>query len=442
MKKIIVYALLAAVVVTALAYPELTASTAVETATVVRRDIRAWVSDRARTSLPDTHRITMPLSGRVLPITIEEGDTVAADQVVAQLEDADLRSAVASAHAEIGVLDAQIAAQQKRAIEDLTLVEYTSVAEAVDRVIDAARQKVKASEARVDFAQWWLDSTRKAYETNSISAETFRQAQLEMAESDVGLSSDKMITDALIALRVAMNVYPGLVREWLDLKKQNERGLRRQREAAEIRLEQAERDLARAPITSPVDGIVLQRWISTSSYLAAGTALMEIGEPDRLEITVDVLSQDAQFIHPGLAAEISGLAAEPMPAVVARVKPAAFTQLSSLGVEQQRVGVILKFEDEGFAGHNIGVGYRARARIFTAIAHDALTVPRRALVRGPGQEWRVFREADGRAVMSVVEIGLVNDTHAEVVSGLTEGARVVLSPPASLADGSRISSRG
>jgi HlyD family secretion protein len=127
---------------------------------------------------------------------------------------------------------------------------------------------------------------------------------------------------------------------------------------------------------------------------------------------------------------------------VARVYPAGFTKVSSLGVEQQRVKVIIHFDAEDLtrlrSERDLGVGYRVRVQITTAEKSEALVVPRSALFRGSDGEWRVYAIRDGRATIVPVEIGLFNDKLAEVVEGLAERDRVIVAPESGLEPGMRV----
>ena len=146
-------------------------------------------------------------------------------------------------------------------------------------------------------------------------------------------------------------------------------------------------------MTSPVDGVILERAISNEQYLTGGTTLLRIGELDHLEVETDILSEDVVRVRQGHVVEIygpavGGGAGEGVSGVVHRIYPTGFTKISSLGVEQQRVTVIIRFADgvlDQLRGErNIGVDYRVRVRIFTAEQPDTLLVARSALFRlGP-----------------------------------------------------------
>ena len=192
---------------------------------------------------------------------------------------------------------------------------------------------------------------------------------------------------------------------------------------------------------------MLERPIRDEQFLSAGTVLLKIGSLADLEMEADILSQDVVNIRPGATAEIYGPAVgrvvgEGISAVVDRIYPAGFTKVSSLGVEQQRVKVVLRFAPSELQKlrdqRQLGVDYRIRARIYTAQKEDTLIVPRSALFRGPDGNWHLFADRNGRACLQGVQVGLINDETAEILSGLQPGENVVLAPEHSLKDGARV----
>jgi HlyD family secretion protein len=219
---------------------------------------------------------------------------------------------------------------------------------------------------------------------------------------------------------------------------------KKQQAEALAQLEKAKTDRARGTMNSPVEGTVLERYDSNERFVAAGTVLLRIGELDRLEVESEVLTQDVGNVKPGDTAEIYGPAIgdKVAKATVDRIYPAGFTKVSSLGVEQQRVLVILKFTPEELKRlrdeRRLGVEYRVRVRIYTAKKDDALVIPRSALFRGAGGEWQVFAIRDGKANLQNVEIGLMNDEFAEITKGVDESEEVILAPESAIVDGVKV----
>ncbi|NIP87315.1 MAG: hypothetical protein GTO03_17880, partial [Planctomycetales bacterium] len=166
-----------------------------------------------------------------------------------------------------------------------------------------------------------------------------------------------------------------------------------------------------------------------------------------LEVEAEVLSQDVVEVQVGNEVEIYGPAIGEPPArgVVTRIYPAGFTKISSLGVEQQRVMVIMKMNETDLQRvieqRGLGVDYRVRVRIYTRQVARGLTLPRSALFRTPHGEWQVFVVRDGRARRVMLTVGLMNDSIVQVVQGLEEGETVVLAPESGLTDGQRVASQ-
>ncbi|HET9472113.1 MAG TPA: HlyD family efflux transporter periplasmic adaptor subunit, partial [Usitatibacter sp.] len=191
-------------------------------------------------------------------------------------------------------------------------------------------------------------------------------------------------------------------------------------------------------VASPVRGAVLRVIQESESVVAAGAPLVEIADARGLEAVVDVLSQESVRIRPGMPARLEiGGGVPPLAARVRLVEPAAFTKVSALGIEEQRVNVVLDFVDPIDRVPSLGDGYRVDAQIVVARFEDAVTVPVGALFRD-GEGWAVFAIERGRAVKRAVRAPERNALDARVESGLAPGDRVVVYPPDALRDGSRV----
>lgn len=195
-------------------------------------------------------------------------------------------------------------------------------------------------------------------------------------------------------------------------------------------------------ITSAVGGYVLRVPQESERAVVAGTPLVEIGDPKQLEIVTDLLSSDAVRIKPGAAVVIEDWGGDhPLKGRVRLVEPSAFTKVSALGVEEQRVNVVIDFTEPLEALQRLGHGYRATVKIVTWSAPDALKVPISALFRAGGK-WTVFTvDPDSRARLKRVAIGHMNDQDVEVLGGLNAGEKVVLHPSDKVSDGVRVAPR-
>jgi HlyD family secretion protein len=193
-------------------------------------------------------------------------------------------------------------------------------------------------------------------------------------------------------------------------------------------------------VPSPISGRVLKVLHKSEGVIAAGTPLVEVGDPGALEIAVDVLTSDAVGIRPAARASIEEWGGPPLSARVRRVEPSAFTRISALGVEEQRVDVVLDLDSPRQAWSALGDGYRVRASIVVRDKASALTVPASAVFRHDSG-WAVFRADSGVARLVPVEIGLRTPHRVEITAGLEEGAGVVLHPSDRVKDGVKVARR-
>jgi HlyD family secretion protein len=259
------------------------------------------------------------------------------------------------------------------------------------------------------------------------------------------VASARFMSKATWAITAAAELLPNYIEERLSLKHLETDVLNHRVDGARAEQEMAVRRLKRATIKSPVDGIVLRRLVKNEEYLAAGTLLMEIGDMRELEVTADILSQDVVTVRPGNAVDIYGpsIGDSSIRGTVSHIKPAGFTKVSSLGVDQQRVPVNIAFDPDALkhlkeGGRTLGLAYRVRVRIYTEEKKDVLKVPRTALFRGAGHQWQVFSIKNGKAALMSVTLGIMNDDEAEIKGGLSKGDAVIVAPPKALRDGDRV----
>jgi len=435
---------IACLIVTAAAYSWLAPGPPVEAARARFEAIREFVDEEGRTRLPKTHLVTMPFAGRVEPIEWVEGDRVESGQVVARVVPADLKLDVDEADAAVKRLQASIVENDDVTVESTALLQSQKYVESMDSTVEAAAERVKSAEAKRDFAEKSLHRARTLRERGGMSEENLNQAEFNKVDADVDYETDLLVLRALKSMHTATALLPTIVEQYITRKRLQHDVLVEERTQAQIKLQQAKRDRDRGEMKSPIDGVVLERFETNERTVAAGTVLLSIGRREELEVEIDVLSQDVVRVKPGQPVEIYGPAIGQgfISGVVSRVYPAGFTKTSSLGVEQQRVWVIVRFEPEPLARlraeRELGIGYRVRARIITDDKPRALAVPRSALFRGPRGDWQAFVVEEGVAKLRSLEIGLLNDEQAEVIKGLEENAVVILAPETNLIDGARV----
>ena len=205
---------------------------------------------------------------------------------------------------------------------------------------------------------------------------------------------------------------------------------------AKSQVERAKHRLSLVKVVSPVDGVVLKRDVRGEGTFPAGTELLQVGNLSELEVIGDVLTQDAIRMAEGSEVELHPAAkARPLTGKVKRIEPAGFTKLSSLGVEQQRVKVIVSFDQPP---QGLGVGYRLRARFITDRKVEALLVPRYSVLQDSDSSFFVFKIESGRLKKSSVSLGLESDLELEIVSGLEESDLLVAHPDTTLREGNRV----
>jgi HlyD family secretion protein len=272
-------------------------------------------------------------------------------------------------------------------------------------------------------------------------------ANLNSTTAEVGQREQNAISQSLFYK--AAQLLPKLITDYLQRKKLQGDVLRRQLQEAQTQLQQASLRKQRATMFSPVDGVVLKRELFSEQYVRAGTLLLTIGSLNELEIEAEILTQEAAAIREGHEVDIYGPAlgrdvSDSVPGNVRRVLPDAFTKVSSLGVEEQRVKVIVALDDLPSVLQErpgLGVGFRVRVRVYTDARQDVVAVPRSALFHNEAGGWAAFVVRDSRALQQNVEVGLMNDEWAEIRSGITEGETVIVAPESTLAEGVRVQVR-
>jgi HlyD family secretion protein len=196
-------------------------------------------------------------------------------------------------------------------------------------------------------------------------------------------------------------------------------------------------------VRAPVAGRVLRVVQASETVVPFGTPLLELGDLSTLEVVAELLTADALQARPGSPVVITRWGGAPLSGRVRRVEPAAFTKISALGVEEQRVRVLIDIASPPAAWRALGVGYRVNVRIVTLAVERALTVPVSAVFpipQGPqqGRGMAVYTVADGRARLVPLEVAARNDALAWVRAGLEAGARVIIYPGAEITDGVRV----
>jgi HlyD family secretion protein len=289
-------------------------------------------------------------------------------------------------------------------------------------------------------------------------------ASQRAAEAGVGTARaerDRLQADLKFA-RTELGRYEQLAREGiasaerLDTAERQVRSLEEALRSAEfnIRTAQHQVEVARAgllqasgssgrttiEVRSPIDGVVLRRLQESETVVQAGQPLIEIGDVSHLEIVSDFLSTDAVRIEPGDTVVIERWGGgQPLTGRVRLVEPSGFMKISALGVEEQRVNVIVDFDDRQSA-RQLGDGFRVEVNVIVSERPDVVKAPTSALFRH-GDGWAVFRVENGRARRTPVTVGERSDVHAEIQSGLSPGDRIIVFPSGDVEDGVAVEER-
>ena len=444
MNKWIMIILALAAVIGGGAWYALSSRIEVDVAAVAQGRIEELIDEQGKTRLPQTYLITMPYAGRIEAIKLTEGTRVEKGQQVAGIVPLDLELSLDAAQSAVERLQASIVENKDVTVEQTGKAQALQFVKSMRKSVEAAANRVIAGEGKLTFAIKQLDRYRELREKQAAAQEEYDQKTLDEIQSRVDLQQDKLVLAAMEALEIGTALMPTMIQQYIDRKALTVKVHEEQKQEALARLKQAMEDERRGRMLSPVSGVVLKRKVSNERYLPAGEVLLEIGRLEDLEVEAEVLSQDVVRVKRGDPVSIYGPAIGPKPARgrVEKIYPAGFTKVSSLGVEQQRVRVIVKFEAEDLdrvrQEQELGVDYRVRVRIVTAEKPEAVVVPRSALFRAADGKWQVMAVRGGRVAKLTIATGLMNDQLVEVVEGLKPGDLVVRAPESRLTDGARV----
>ena len=378
-------------------------STEVDLASVAHGELQVTVDEEGETRVRERYVVSAPVNGEIHRIELEPGDAVEAGRTVV----ARLRPSAPVP------LDARVRAEAEAAIP---------AAEAALARAEAERGRAAtlATRARQQF-----ERLRALQASGAIARDT---VDARKAEADA----------AREALRSAEHAVSQARHELAATRAR----LIHQEAVAESPARSADaRDTGELLVYAPVDDVVLRRLRESRGVVSAGTGLLEIGDAHQLEIVADLLSSEAVRVSSGDAVLIEQWGGgAPLHGRVRRIEPAGFLKISALGVEEQRVNVIIDFVDPGQAREALGDAYRVEVRIVVWHKDEATKVPVGSLFR-EGEDWAVFVADGGRARLRRLSLGARNSREAEVLEGLRAGERVVLYPADDLRDGARIRPR-
>jgi HlyD family secretion protein len=388
---ILLIALLAAVAL-AIGYAFLPQPVPVEIAKVARGRLAVAVQEEAKTRVVDRFTVSAPVAGIARRVALEVGDRVSRGQALLDIDPA------------------------PPPFLDLRLREAAEAkVRAAEASLESAKEQVRVAAARDEYARSAFERTAKLNESGFASRDALEAAESEARQARAALGSSEF----------AVNV------------------ARSELEAARAGLLSATAKAApeareRVSVRSPVGGSVLAVLHKSEGAVREGEPLLAIGDPRSLEVEADVLSADAVRIRPGSRVLFTRWGGEPaLEGKVRSVEPAGFTKISALGVEEQRVLVIADIVSPRETWARLGDGYRLEASFILWEGEGVLQVPAAALFRH-GDGWAAFVADGGRARLRQVQVGQRSGQSAQVLSGLPEGASVIVHPNEDIRDGARI----
>lgn len=387
---------LAALVAAGLFYAFMPRAVPVDLVEVGSGPLTVTVEDDGVTRVREVYVVSAPVSGRVLRIDAHVGDPVTAG----------------------ATLLATILPSDPSFRDVRTQAELEAAVHAAEAAVALAAADIRRNQAELDYAQADYERSRRLFAQGHIAEAAMDRARRELRTREAALAT------ARAALR------------------QRESELRSAQVALMAPSAQARGDVDANQccfqVRTPVSGRVLRIHQESEAVVAAGSRLIEIGDPADIEIVVDLLSRDAVRVSPGDTVRVERWGGEgALNGRVRRIEPFGVTKVSALGIEEQRVNVIIDLTDPRERWERLGHGYQIDAQIILWHGETVLQAPLSALFRR-GEEWAVFRVNNGRAQIRTVTIGRTNRRAAQVLGGLEAGDRVVAHPSDRVRDRIRI----
>lgn len=413
------------------------APTPVEVATVARGELQVTVEAEGKTRVRDRYVVAAPVDGRLRRIDLSPGDRVAANAVVAQIDPLPLTSDVQQAQARLQALRAEMAGVETLRPKDDALAQAQARIQAAQAAQRQAAARLAQAEANWQQAQRELQRANTLLAQGAIAQQEQETAALAAtARQQERNAAQQAQTAAIAEVKAAQDAYGELQAERQDPDYLID-VYRAEMNGVEAELAQLADDARRTAITAPENGEVLRVPEKSARYVTAGTPLLEIGDPRQLELVIDVLSTDAVKIHVGDPIEVNQWGgAGAIAARVRYIEPSAFTKVSALGVEEQRVNVIGDFVD---AEVPLGDGYRVDSQIVVDRYPDVLKVPVSAVFPCDAGDC-VFVVENQRAQLQPLTVGPRNSFETLVENGLQAGEQVIAYPE-SIEAGERVANR-
>jgi HlyD family secretion protein len=369
----------------------------IDIAQVQRGDLLVTIDDEGQTRLKDIYVVSAPVAGQVRRIDIEAGDAVTAgDTALALFQPSD-----------------------PIMLNVRSRTEAEAFVKAADAAVGLAEAEQSRAQAQLDYDRAELRRAQPLAQRGTISQATLDQRQLSV------LTAQANLAQAIANLRKVLADLES-ARATLITSQDGENG-------------QDSKDLI--PVRAPITGRVLRVLQESEGVLTAGTPLMELGDPSKLEIVVDLRSTDAVRIKAGYRVIVDDWGGDiPLEGRVRLVEPFGFTKISALGIEEQRVNVIIDFVSPQSEWQSLGHGYRVETRIVVQDQRGVLKIPVSALFRSE-DNWAVFIDDSGTARLKEIALGRRNNLEAEVTDGLNQDETVILHPSDAIIDGVAVARR-
>ena len=418
---------------------------AVDIAEVRRKDVRVTVNEEGETRIRQRYRVSAPVTGRLKRIDFDEGDRVTKGEIIAQIDPLSLESDVREAQARLRQWQAEKAGVETQRPK------REAIAQAEARIRSAvakqkeAEAKVEQAKATLAQAKRDLDRNQQLHADGVISRQAKEQAELEAIAKTRALEAEQRITESAVA-------EVSTAHEALSILRAEQQDPDYLLDVYDARIASVEAELAkltddasRSNITSPIDGYVFRVNVESAKYIEAGTQLLELGNPQDLEIVVDLLSSDAVKVKLGATMLLEDWGGEgTLEAKVRYVEPSAFTKVSALGVEEQRVNVIADLVDSEIP---LGDRYRVETKTVVWSGKDVLVIPLSALFRCEANNrvssntWCTFVVENNQAQRRQLEVSQSSNFEAVIEAGLEPQEKVILHPTEQIQSGTKVKPR-
>lgn len=416
--------------------PACSAPPEVEVVQPTRGALRRSFTEQARTRLSQTFLVPMPVDGSLSRVTLREGDKVRAGQVLATVDTVPLASDAEARAARVREMEARLQEQSDLGVEQAQKAQAEARLTSERETRAALEAQEVAARATLGQARTELQRVERLFKEGFVPLQQVEQARLAETTADWQVREARVRTRAQEAVVAAAAHQVEVSARSADRRLRERAALQGQLQAARADLRKATHEVTRAQVKAPISGVVLKRFETGPGHLSAGTRLLELGRLADLEALAEVLTQDALNLRTGMPVTLQAQdGGQDFGGTIKSLEPAGFTKPSSLGVEQQRVDVLI-----GLASPppGLGGGYRVQATFVTETRRNALLIPRSAVMQAPNGDWYVFVcEADVLR-QRPVRPGLRGDRQIEVLEGVREGESLVALPDSTFHDGGKV----